>query len=136
MVHIIMGPEGSGKTKMLIDAIHQALKEESGSMVCIEKGSTLRFDVDHRVRLIDAGEYALGSYTFLKGFISGLYAGNYDITDIFVDATFKICGKDPEKFADMVERLYKLTSANGLTVVFTVSCEPEEVPERIRKYQI
>ena len=28
MVHIIMGPEGSGKTKMLIDAIHQALKEE------------------------------------------------------------------------------------------------------------
>ena len=66
MVHIIMGPEGSGKTKMLIDAIHQALKEESGSMVCIEKGSTLRFDVDHRVRLIDAGEYALGSYTFLK----------------------------------------------------------------------
>lgn len=63
-------------------------------------------------------------------------AGHYDITDIFVDATFKICGKDPEKFADMVERLYKLTSANGLTVVFTVSCEPEEVPERIRKYQI
>ena len=45
MVHIIMGPEGSGKTKMLIDAIHQALKEESGSMVCIEKGSTLRVSV-------------------------------------------------------------------------------------------
>ena len=62
MVHIIMGPEGSGKTKMLIDAIHQALKEESGSMVCIEKGSTLRFDVDHRVRLIDAGEYARQLY--------------------------------------------------------------------------
>lgn len=37
MVHIIMGPEGSGKTKRLIDAIHQALKDETGSMVCIEK---------------------------------------------------------------------------------------------------
>ena len=32
MVHIIMGPEGSGKTKRLIDAIHQALKDETGSM--------------------------------------------------------------------------------------------------------
>ena len=82
MVHIIMGPEGSGKTKRLIDAIHQALKDETGSMVCIEKGHTMRFDVDHRVRLIDAGEYALGSYTFLKGFISGLHAGNFDITHI------------------------------------------------------
>ena len=63
-------------------------------------------------------------------------AGNYDITDIFCDATFRICGKNPERFADMVDKLYKLTSANGLTLVFTVSCEPDELPERIRKYQI
>ena len=37
MVNIVMGPEGSGKTKLLIDAISRALKTESGSMVCIEK---------------------------------------------------------------------------------------------------
>ena len=49
MVNIVMGPEGSGKTKLLIDAISRALKTESGSMVCIEKGHTLRYDVDHRV---------------------------------------------------------------------------------------
>ena len=40
MVNIVMGPEGSGKTKLLIDAISRALKTESGSMVCIEKGHT------------------------------------------------------------------------------------------------
>ena len=61
MVHIIMGPEGSGKTKRLIDAIHQALKDETGSMVCIEKGHTMRFDVDHRVRLIDGANTRLAA---------------------------------------------------------------------------
>ena len=30
MVNIVMGPEGSGKTKLLIDAISRALKTESG----------------------------------------------------------------------------------------------------------
>lgn len=70
MVNIVMGPEGSGKTKLLIDAISRALKTESGSMVCIEKGHTLRYDVDHRVRLIDASEYSIKSYTLLQGFIS------------------------------------------------------------------
>lgn len=52
-------------------------------MVCIEKGHTLRYDVDHRVRLIDASEYSIKSYTLLQGFISGLHAGNFDITHVF-----------------------------------------------------
>ena len=79
MVNIMMGPEGSGKTKLLINAINNSVKHETGSMVCIENGNALRFDVDHRVRLIDASEYASGSYTFLRGFLSGLHAGNFDI---------------------------------------------------------
>ena len=96
MVNIVMGPEGSGKTKLLIDAISRALKTESGSMVCIEKGHTLRYDVDHRVRLIDASEYSIKSYTLLQGFISGLHAGNFDITHVFIDNLYSLSkSKDP-----------------------------------------
>ena len=83
MVNIVMGPEGSGKTKLLIDAISRALKTESGSMVCIEKGHTLRYDVDHRVRLIDASEYSIKSYTLLQGFISGLHENFLDWCNLF-----------------------------------------------------
>ena len=82
MVKVIVGLKGSGKTKQLIDSINSAIKNESGSMVCIEKGSALTFDIDYRVRLIDASEYSIGTYTFLKGFISGLHAGNFDISHI------------------------------------------------------
>ena len=135
MVHIIMGPEGSGKTKMLIDAIHQALKEESGSMVCIEKGSTLRFDVDHRVRLIDAGEYALGSYTFLKGFISGLYAGNYDMTHVFIDSLTKIVEGEPdletEKFLDW---LNNFGEKHNIKFTITISDDESLASDGIKKY--
>ena len=135
MVHIIMGPEGSGKTKMLIDAIHQALKEESGSMVCIEKGSTLRFDVDHRVRLIVAGEYALGSYTFLKGFISGLYAGNYDITHIFIDSLTKIVKVESDRETeDFLDWLDKFSEAHKIKFTITISDDAELAPEGVKKY--
>ena len=44
MVNIMMGPEGSGKTKLLINAINNSVKHETGSMVCIENGNALRFD--------------------------------------------------------------------------------------------
>ena len=135
MVHIIMGPEGSGKTKRLIDAIHQALKDETGSMVCIEKGHTMRFDVDHRVRLIDAGEYALGSYTFLKGFISGLYAGNYDITHVFIDSLTKIVEGEPdletEKFLDW---LNNFGEKHNIKFTITISDDESLASDGIKKY--
>ena len=48
MIHIIMGLKGSGKTKKLIDAIHGAVAEAHGDVVCIEYGKTLTYDVSYK----------------------------------------------------------------------------------------
>ena len=136
MIKLIVGHKGSGKTKTMIQMANEAAKISNGNVVCVEKGIQLTYDLNYQVRLVDVEQYSISDYEALYGFLCGLMAGNYDITDIFCDATFKICGKNPERFADMVDKLYKLTSANGLTIVFTVSCEPEEVPERIQKFII
>lgn len=136
MIKLIVGHKGSGKTKTMITMANEAVKTSNGNVVCVEKGIQLTYDLNYRVRLVDVEQYGISGYENYFGFLCGLMAGNYDITDIFCDATFKICGKDPEQFAVMIERLFKLTSANGLTIVFTVSCELDELPERIRKYAI
>lgn len=136
MIKLIVGHKGSGKTKTMIAMANEAARTSNGNVVCVEKGIQLTYDLSYQVRLVDVDQYGISGYENYYGFLCGLMAGNYDITDIFCDATFKICGKDPEQFAAMVERLYKLTTANGLTVVFTVSCELDELPERIRKYAI
>ena len=135
MVTIMMGPEGSGKTKQLIAAINNALKKESGSMVCIEKGHTLRFDVDHRVRLIDASEYSPGSYTFLKGFLSGLHAGNFDISHIFIDNLYKISqSKDASETENFLDWCSVFSAENGVAFTFTIAGDASEAPEYITRY--
>ena len=135
MVHIIMGPEGSGKTKMLIDAIHQALKEESGSMVCIEKGTKLRYDIDIRVRLIDYQEYSMGTLTFLKGFISGLHAGNFDISHIFIDSFYKLVEEaGVAEVEDFVLWCDKFGAANNMSFTVVVSEDPEKATEAMKAY--
>lgn len=134
MVKVIAGLKGSGKTKKLIDSINTAVKTESGSMVCIEKGSALTFDIDYRVRLIDAGEYDIGSYTFLKGFISGLHAGNFDISHIFVDGLFKLSGTDDaEETAAFVEWCEKFGEANKMEFTLSISEDPANLPESVQK---
>ena len=136
MIRLIVGHKGSGKTKTMISLANEAAKVSKGNVVCVEKGLQLTYDLSYQVRLVDIEQYGIAGYDAYYGFLCGLMAGNYDITDIFCDATFKICGKNPEAFADMVERLLKLTTANGQTLTFTVSCEPEELPERIKPFII
>ena len=135
MVKAIVGLKGSGKTKQLIDSINTAIKTESGSMVCIEKGSALTFDIDYRVRLIDASEYDIGTYTFLKGFISGLHAGNFDISHIFIDGLYKLSGsKDPDETAAFLAWCETFGKANKLEFTISISDELANLPESVTKY--
>ena len=89
MIHVIMGLKGSGKTKKLIDAINGAVAEAHGDVVCIEYGRKLTYDLSYKVRLVDSKEYGISSSEMLKGFLSGLHAGNFDITNVFIDNLYK-----------------------------------------------
>lgn len=91
MVTLLIGKKGTGKTKKLISLANEAVAASTGNVVVIEKGSKLTYDVTHKARLIDTEQYLISGYDMLFGFISGICAGNYDVTDILVDSTFKIC---------------------------------------------
>ena len=136
MIKLIVGNKGSGKTKTLIDMINKAAKTTSVNIVCIEKGLKMTYDIDYSVRLIDIESYSVEGFDAFYGFIAGICAGNYDITEIFIDATLKIGGRDLNAFAAMIEKLEKLTAENKVEMVFTVSCDRSELPESVLSYII
>ena len=135
MVRVIMGKKGAGKTKHMIELINSAVQTEHGSVVCIEKGKKLTFDIHYQIRLVEASDYDIASYTAMKGFISGLYAGNYDTTHIFIDSLTKIVGGDcdgeTEQFLDWLERFSR---RHGIKFTVTISDDAELAPDGVRKY--
>ena len=97
MIRLIPGKKGTGKTKILIDAIHQAEKESKGNVVAIQIGSSLNIDIYHKIRLINIEDFKIADYDDLYGFIAGILASDYDCTDIFVDGVLRIVGRDFNK---------------------------------------
>lgn len=134
MINLILGNKGSGKTKRLIDLCNEATAKSKGNVVFIEKNSQLSYNIGHRTRLVAADEYGIQGYDAFYGFISGMCAANYDITDIFVDSTLKIGGKDLEKLVDFIEKLNGMSDISGINLVLTISVDKENLPERIAKY--
>ena len=135
MVRLIMGAKGSGKTKHLIEMINHAAKDEPGNVVCIEANRTMTYDIHYHIRLIDAEEYKLNSYELLRGFISGLYAGNYDITQVFIDNLCKIVGtdvnKDTEEFLNWLDIFGE---RNNIKFTATISAETSEATDGMQKF--
>lgn len=131
MVSLIIGNKGSGKTKRLIELINEAVKKSDGTIVCIEKSPLLTYEVTHKARLIETERYGVEGYDAFYGMLSGILAQDHDITEIFVDATFKIIGRDYEKFADLIEKVKKLSDITDTDFVFTVSEDEDKLPARI-----
>lgn len=134
MVKVIMGLKGSGKTKQLVKEINEAVQSESGSVVCIELGKGLMYDIDYRVRLIDAKDYSIKDSTLLKGFISGLHAGNFDITHIFVEGLYKLIGEDRAAGEDFIKWCDAFGKANSMHFTITVSDEADKASEDVKKF--
>lgn len=134
MVKLIVGLKGTGKTKALIETVNTAASESHGSVVCLELGDKLRYDINYQVRLVDVSEYGVDDADKLVGFVAGMYASNHDITHIFIDSALKICKNDVERFEKFFTGAAKLAEANSFDLVVTSSVALENVPEGLKKY--
>ena len=136
MINVIMGLKGSGKTKRLIDAINAAVASAQGDVVCIEYGSQLTYDVNYRVRLVNSKEYEINNLDKLKGLLSGLHAGNFDITNVYIDNLYKTIGTDRAAGEEFIAWCAKFADANNMNITITVSDDPAEASEAVKAYLV
>ena len=131
MLKLIIGKKGSGKTKKLIDAVTAAADVSKGNVVCIEKSSTLTLDITHRVRLVDTDHYGISGYDAFYGFISGICAGNYDVTHIGIDAILRICNRNYDELAEFLKKLNALSEDANAEFIITISADEADLPASI-----
>ena len=134
MIQIIMGLKGSGKTKRLINSINEAVANAQGDVVCIEYGKQLTYDINYRVRLVDSKEYGIDNLDELKGLLSGLHAGNFDITNVYIDNLYKTIGADRATGEEFILWCAGFAEANKMNITVTVSDDPAEASAAVKAF--
>ena len=134
MLKLIVGLKGSGKTKTLIDLVNTASEQSNGAVVCIEKGTNLRHEIKYQVRLVDTDEYLIKGPQALFGAVSGIYASNHDITDIFIDHTMKICNLDIQALEEFALLAKDLCEKTGVNITATVNVAAQDLPESLKAF--
>jgi len=138
LVKVMMGVKGTGKTKRLVELVKQAAEEAQGDIICIEKDRSLTYEIPYSARLIFASDYSIGTFEFLKGLISGLNAGNYDITHVFIDSLLKLVNKSEYQDISQVESfldwLSDFSQRENINFFITISMDVSMATPAIRKY--
>ena len=134
MLKLIVGTKGAGKTKTMLEMIDKATKTTSGNIVVIEKCMKLTTEINHAARLVDVDEYNVVGADMLYGFVAGVLAGNYDITELFIDGILRIIDHNLEEAEKVLMKIDAVTK--NIEVVVTVSANPSDLPEGLKKYVI
>lgn len=134
MVRVIMGLQGHGKTKQIIELTNKAAADDL-TVACIERGTKLTYDISHKARLVDVSEYFIESYEHLKAFICGMHSANYDLSKIFIDSLYKVSKND---FTQQTEEFLlwadSFGAEHGIDFVITISADDKTASETIRKF--
>ena len=131
MIQVIAGRKGSGKTKRLIDLTNTTAREAIHDVIFLDDDNRYMFDVDHKVRFINAEDYHIHSAEMFIGFMCGIISSNFDLGTVFVDAFLKLWETGP-----VVEALAELGSKHDVDFVLSLSADPEELPDFLKKYVI
>ena len=136
MIQIIAGKKGSGKTKRLIDMTNQAAKEAAHDVIFIDDDNRYMFDIDHKVRFINAADYHVKSPEMFLGFLCGMLSQNFDVGVIFIDAFKKLLKTDLNQADWFFKRLETLCQKHNVDFVLSVSEDPANLPEFMKGYLI
>ena len=134
MIQLIIGEKGSGKTKKMVEQIENSLATNTGNIVCVEKGAKLTYDISHKVRLTDVDHYKVDGYDAFYGFLAGMMAGNFDISEIYIDGVLKVVSRDYDELGKLLDKLDVLSNDSNTKLIITVSADLKDLPTSVTKY--
>jgi hypothetical protein len=136
MIQVIAGKKGSGKTKRLIDLTNTTARAAEHDVIFLDDDNRYMFDVDHKVRFINAEDYHIHNADMFIGFVCGMLSSNYDIGSVFIDAFLKVSHKDLQDTEEVIRSLAELSEKHDVDFVLSLSADPEELPEHLKQYLI
>ena len=111
MISLIVGGNGKGKTKILLDQANEAIKNSNGSIVYIDKSSKHMYELNNKVRLIDTSNLPLKNPDQFLGALCGVLSQDHDIEKVYLDdfnKLAKLAENELEKYLEECERISDL----------------------------
>ena len=132
MVQLIVGRNGKGKTKQLLDKVNAEIKTVSGNIVYLDKSTKHMYELNNKVRLINVPDYMISDADEFIGFISGIISQDHDLEQMYFDSFLKIACLEDMDIEPTVKKLQTISEKFNIQLVLSVSLDEHELPESLK----
>ena len=129
MVQLIVGVKGEGKTKKMLEHVHNILASTDGNVVYLDKSTQNMHELDNRVRLINVTEYPIQNTDQFIGFVCGICSQDYDLQEIYLDGFLKIAKLEGQDISSTLSQLNQISEQFHVNMVLSVSMAKDQIPE-------
>lgn len=134
MVELIVGKEGKGKTKQLLERVNSEIKTASGNIVFLDRNDKHMFELNNKVRLVNVAEYDFTNSSEFLGFVCGILSQDHDIEQMYIDAVLKVAKTDKSELTAVVKRLDLIGKKFNVKFTASVTLDASDLDEEIREY--
>ena len=129
VVQLIVGVKGEGKTKKMLEHVHNILASTDGNVVYLDKSTQNMHELDNRVRLINVTEYPIQNTDQFIGFVCGICSQDYDLQEIYLDGFLKIAKLEGQDISSTLSQLNQISEQFHVNMVLSVSMAKDQIPE-------
>jgi len=128
MVRMITGKNGKGKSKVLLEKVNEEVRTILGNVVYIDTTTKHMYELNNKIRLINASEYMLDSSDKFLGFLSGIISQDHDLQQMYFDNFLKLANININSLEEIVHSLELLSDKFGVDIYISVSTSDGDVP--------
>ena len=132
MIQIIAGEKGNGKTKCLLDKVNSEIKSVHGNIVYLDKNSKHMYELNNKVRLIDASEFMIDNADNFIGFICGVISQDHDLEQMYLDSFLKVAKLEDADISATLNKLETIGEKYHVTFVLSISVDSAKLPEDMK----
>ena len=131
MINLVLGEQGVGKTKYLVEEANKEKEKGNNNIVFVDTDDSQINTLDHKVRLINAKSYKISNIDGLLGFIGGILARDYDIGKIYLDGIYDIIDINKDNIEELSQRLKDLSEYSKSDIYLGLDWTKEDVPSSL-----
>ncbi|MBR0397919.1 MAG: twitching motility protein PilT [Eubacterium sp.] len=133
MVQFVVGNEGKGKTRYLLEQANTAIKEASGNVVYLDKSSSKMYELNNRIRLIDLSKYPLKSSDEFIGFICGIISQDHDLEKVYADNFIRLAKVSDDTLDSVISEIDNISSLYHVDFILSISKDKEELSPALQE---
>ena len=131
MVNLIVGKEGKGKTKILLERVNGEVQSATGNIVFLDRNDKHMFELNNKVRLVNVTEYDFKNSSEFIGFVCGILSQDHDIESMYFDAVLKLAKLDKDGLTEVVKRLDVIGEKFNVKFTASVTLDASEIDVRV-----